>query len=422
MKTLYFELSMGASGDMIMASLYELLDEDKKEKFLEKINSLREENVKIYPKESKKSGISGTNMVVDIGGCEEESVDADLNNHDHLHDHNHSHNHNHTHNHDDSHNHSSSQHHHHNSYKDVVNIIKGFDLSDDIKENAISIYKILGEAESKAHNKPMTDVHFHEVGTIDAVYDIVASAILIDMIKPEKIIGSPIHVGSGHIHCAHGIMPVPAPATANILKNVPIYSTSIKGELCTPTGAAIVKHFVQEFVPMPVMKVENIGYGMGKKDFEAANVLRTYLGQLENDESIVELQCSMDDITGEEVGYLYDILLENNALEVYTTNIIMKKSRPGILLNVIVEENHKEEILKLIFKHSTTIGIKEYNVKRHKLSRSEEIVDTEFGKVRKKVSTGYDTIREKYEYEDLKNLAKENNTSISNIREKIKRG
>lgn len=410
MKTLYLELNMGASGDMLMATLFELIDE--KEKFLEKMNSLGFEDLKIEANRVIKSGISGTNMSVIVGGEEEESVDVDFSHSHHHHGHHHDHNHEHHH-----HSHGHNGEHHHNSLKDVIEIIENMDLSDEVKNNSIAIYKLIGEAESNAHNKPMEDVHFHEVGTIDAIYDIVGNCILIEMIKPDNIIASPVHVGSGNVKCAHGIMPVPAPATAFILKDVPIYGGRILGELCTPTGAAILKHYVKEFGEMPIMKVEKIGYGMGKKEFEAVNCVRGFLGTVEGSrDDIFEFVCTLDDMTGEEVGFLYDLLFLENALEVYVTNVHMKKNRPGIMLTVLSLEKDREKILETIFKHTTTIGIKEYKTKRHKLERTEEIIDSKYGKVRKKVSKGYGVVREKLEYEDLKEIAEKEKISLREIK------
>lgn len=458
---------MGASGDMIMGSLFELLED--KELFLEKINSLGLKNVKVLANESIKSGISGTNMSVIIDGEQELSEDVDLGHHhhhdhshedhhhhdheesccghehhhhehgqgeccgnhgkdhechEHSHDNKHSHDHEHTHDHEHSHGHSHSHEdggHHHNTFIDVSSIIKSLDIDEKVKKDAIGVYEILAEAESKAHNKPMTDVHFHEVGSLDAIYDIVGACMLMNMLNADRVIASSINVGSGHIKCAHGLMPVPAPATANILKNVPFYTSSIKAELCTPTGAAILKYFVESFENMPVMNVEKIGYGMGKKDFEAANAVRTFIGSSQTQgERVFQLEASMDDITGEEIGFLYEILLENKALEVFTSSIMMKKNRPGVLLTVLVREADKEEIINLIFKHTSTIGIKEFELKRHKLERTEEVVSSELGDVRKKVSSGFGVRREKLEFEDLKKLAKENNLSLREVKNRVK--
>lgn len=437
MKTLYLDLNMGASGDMLMGALYELIED--KAGFLEKINSLKDLGVVVKARSDVKAGIAGTKMDVIIHGQEEESIDVDIktyykhdhehhHEHDHVqdheyhhhhHDHDHDHHHNHDHNHDHDH---SNGHHHHSTLGSVSEIIRSMDLDEKVKADAIGVYEILAQAEAKAHNMPVDQVHFHEVGSLDAIYDIVGVSLLINNLGLDKILASPVHLGSGFVKCDHGLMPVPAPATANILAGIPVYQGSIQGELCTPTGAALVKYFVDDFGPMPMMEIGKVGYGMGTKDFEAANAIRALLATSEGStdkEKLVQLETSLDDITGEEVGFLYEVLFSKGALEVYSTNILMKKSRPGILLTVLVEEGKKDIILREIFKHSPTIGVKEFPLKRHKLDREEVLVETSLGKVRKKVSRGFGTEKSKYEYEDLRDLALENDLSLKDLREKI---
>lgn len=422
MKTLYLDLNMGASGDMLMGALYELIEDQAG--FLEKINSLKDLGVVVKARPDIKAGIAGTKMDVIIHGQEEESIDVDIRTH-HDHDHHHYHNHNHDHDHHHDHDHDHHQgHHHHSTLGSVSEIIRSMDLDEKVQADAIGVYEILAQAEAQAHNMPVDQVHFHEVGSLDAIYDIVGVSLLINSLGLEKILASPVHLGSGFVKCAHGLMPVPAPATANILAGVPVYQGSIQGELCTPTGAALVKYFVDDFGPMPMMEIEKIGYGMGTKNFEAANAIRALLGTSEDEsdgEKLVQLETSLDDITGEEVGFLYEVLFSKGALEVYSTNILMKKSRPGILLTVLVEEDKKDLILREIFKHSPTIGVKEFALKRHKLDRQEVLVETSFGRVRKKVSKGFGTEKFKYEYEDLRDLSLENDLSLKDLREKILR-
>jgi uncharacterized protein (TIGR00299 family) protein len=228
-------------------------------------------------------------------------------------------------------------------------------------------------------------------------------------------------VGSGQVRCAHGILPVPAPATAHILRDVPIYGGSIKGELCTPTGAALLKHFVTEFGDMPAMKVNSIGYGMGKKDFERANCVRVLLGETkEKPEGIWELNCNVDDMTGEQIGFALELLMENGALDVFTIPIGMKKSRPGILLTVLCKEADKEQMISLMFQHTTTLGIREKFCNRYTLERKVETTDTSYGIIRKKVSSGYGVQRSKYEYEDITRVAKANNLSITQVLSELK--
>ena len=251
---------------------------------------------------------------------------------------------------------------------------------------------------------------------MDAIADVTAVCYLMDKLKADKVVASPVHVGSGTVKCAHGLLPVPAPATANILTGIPIYGGAIKGELCTPTGAALLKHFVEKFGDMPAMAVSKIGYGMGKKDFEAPNCVRAMLGESEDQaERILELSCNLDDMTGEAIGFAMEVLLEAGALDVFTTAIGMKKSRPGIMLTILCPGEDKEKLLPLIFKHTTTLGIREKVCNRYTLTRRTDIVQTPYGPVRKKIATGYGVERSKYEYEDLAKLARENGLPLKDV-------
>ena len=399
MKTLYLDLPMGAAGDMLSAALFELLNEEEKKSFLTEINEAGIPGVLVMPEPSVKCGITGTHFKVTVDGVEEGGFDK-LNHHEHHHDHEH-------------HEHA---HHHHSSMSDIENIINSLKIPDSVKTDIIEVYKLIAEAESHAHGKPVTDIHFHEVGTMDAVADITAVCLLLNKIAAQKILASPVNVGSGHVHCAHGILPVPAPATAFILKDVPVYSGHITGELCTPTGAALLRHFVTSFGNMPQMKMDSIGYGMGKKDFEAANCVRAILGQTEDSlEDVIEFTCNLDDISAEQIAFATEELFAAGAIEVYTIPVTMKKSRPGNLLCVMCLENKREEILNTIFKHTTTLGIRENKSRRYFLDRKIESVQTEFGPVRVKISQGYGVKRQKYEYEDLAKIARATGKSIEEV-------
>ena len=287
----------------------------------------------------------------------------------------------------------------------------------------MAVYRLIAEAESQAHGVPVTEIHFHEVGTMDAVADITAVCMLMEEIAPDQVVASPVHVGSGQVKCAHGILPVPAPATAYILRGVPIYGGSIRGELCTPTGAALLRHFAAKLGDMPVMATQRIGYGMGKKDFEAANCVRVLLGETaDKRDTVAELTCNIDDMTAESIGFAMETLFAAGALEVYTVPVGMKKSRPGVLLCTMCREADKDEMVRLIFKHTTTIGIREQVSNRYTLKRSVETVGTPFGQIRKKVSAGYGTRREKYEYEDLARIARQRGMSIEEVAAQSKAG
>ena len=386
MRTLYIDCGMGAAGDMLTAALLELLPD--REGFVCKLNSLGIPGVTVVAERSEKCGINGTHIRVMVHGEEEN---------EHMHGHHH---------HD----------HHHGSMSEIRSIVSGLPIPTMVKLDIMSVYEEIARAESHVHGVPVNQIHFHEVGSMDAVADITAVCMLMYELDVDQITASPVHVGSGQVRCAHGILPVPAPATAHILRDIPIYGGSIRGELCTPTGAALLKHFVTEFGDMPAMKLNAIGYGMGKKDFERANCVRVLLGETkEKPEGIWELSCNLDDMTGEQLGYAMEVLMEQGALDAFTTPIGMKKSRPGVMLTVLCREADKERMIGLLFKHTTTLGIRESFSNRHTLNRRVETVDTAYGPVRKKVSFGHGVRRSKFEYEDVARAAKENNISISEV-------
>lgn len=314
--------------------------------------------------------------------------------------------------------------HHYSSLHDIEHIVRDhLALSEKVKEDILTVYGLIAEAESAAHGVPVTEIHFHEVGTMDAVADIAMVCLLMDRLSPDEVIASPVHVGSGQVRCAHGILPVPAPATAHILKNVPIYGGKVKGELCTPTGAALLKHFAVRFGEMPVMKLQAAGYGMGKKDFEAANCVRAMLGETEGEgDFVLELSCNVDDMTAEAVGFAMECFMAGGALDVYTVPIGMKKSRPGILIRVICREQDREGILALLFRHTSTIGVRETRMRRHVLDRRITALETSFGVVHRKESSGHGVTRIKYEYEDLAAIARERGMGIEEVKEWLDTG
>ena len=422
MKTLYLECAMGAAGDMLTAALLELTED--RQAFLDKMNHIGLPGVRVDAEESVKCGITGTHIRVTVDGTEEESEDAEEHHHHPAHDHEHSHEHDHDHghSHDEAHEHEHSHgHHHHASAADIENLIDGLDVSERVKKDAKAVYALIAEAESKVHGRPVTEIHFHEVGTLDAVADVVGVCLLMEALSPDQVIVSPVHTGSGHVHCAHGILPVPAPATALILQGIPSYGGQVRGELCTPTGAALLKHFVSGFGDRPVMTVEKIGYGMGKKDFERANCVRAFLGENEGQrETISKLECNLDDMTGEDIGFAMEQLFAAGAFEVYTQPVGMKKSRPGVLLTVICSTGDADRLAGEMMKHTTTLGIRRQDLSRYVLKRKVEEVDTPCGKVRVKYASGMGITRSKAEYEDLAALAREKNVSLADIREMIR--
>ena len=384
MRTLYLDCGMGAAGDMLTAALLELLPD--RDAFVEELNTLSIPGVSFSAEKCEKCGILGTHMAVTVYG-EEES--------DHPH--------------------------HHGHLGDIRDIVSSLPIPTMVKLDILSVYEEIAQAESHVHGVPVEQIHFHEVGTMDAIADVTAVCLLLHRLAPDKIIVSPVHVGSGQVRCAHGILPVPAPATSYLLRGIPIYGGSIAGELCTPTGAALIKHFATEFGEMPVMTVSAIGYGMGKKEFPRANCVRALLGESEDPaDEIVELRCNVDDMTGEAIGFALEQLLGSGALDAFTVPIGMKKSRPGVLITVLCREDRKDTMIRLLLKHTTTLGVREFPSQRYTLNRTVETVDTPYGPIRKKVSSGYGVRREKYEYEDLSKIAREQGLSIVELLEKIR--
>lgn len=427
MRTLYIDCGMGAAGDMLTAAMLELIQD--KEEFLKELNGMGLPGVVFKAEPSVKCGITGTHVTVTVDGAEEESHDhhhgdehshSDEHTHsdEHSHSDEHTHGDEHTHSDEHTHNHEHSHHHHHSSLHDIEHIVRGhLKLSMKVQDDVMAVYGLIAEAESYVHGVPVTEIHFHEVGAMDAIADITAVCMLMERLSVDEVVVSPVHVGSGQVRCAHGILPVPAPATAYILRDVPVYGGSVRGELCTPTGAALLKHFAARFGNMPMMKVQDIGYGMGKKDFDAANCVRVMLGETaDKADEICELGCNVDDMTGEAVGFAMDRLFEAGALDVYTVPIGMKKSRPGTLIKVMCRESDKEKIIETVFKYTTTIGIRENMMKRHVMDRHIETVETEHGPVRCKLSTGYGVTRKKYEYDDIARIAREKGISIEAVR------
>ena len=397
MKTLYIDCAMGAAGDMLTAALLELLPEP--EAFVARLNALGLPGVAFQRETVQRGGISGAHIRVTVHGAEEGDHDDD---HDHEHEHEHEHEHHH--------------HHEHSGPTEIGALIAALPVSEQVRADVSAVYALIARAESAVHGVPVEQVHFHELGALDAVADVTAVCLLMEQLAPARVVVSPVHVGSGQLHCAHGILPVPAPATAELLRGVPVYGGSIQGELCTPTGAALLKYFADEFGPLPPMRTEAVGYGMGKKDFkEAPNCLRAMLGQTEEDtgETVTELACNLDDMTAEAIGFAMERLLEAGALDVYTLPLGMKKNRPGTMLCALCRETDRENVVQALFRHTTTLGVRETLHRRYTLSRREAVVETPFGPVGKKVSTGWGISREKYEYEDLARIAREQGVSLA---------
>lgn len=410
MKVIYLDCSMGAAGDMLMAALYELLED--KQAFLDMMRSLGLPGIEISAEPAVKCGITGTHMKVLVHGSEE--LDSF---HEHLHgcEHDHAREPDHAHTHAGEH-----EHHQHTGLHEIEHLLSHLDLPQTVRDDALAVYHRIAEAESKVHGRPVDQIHFHEVGTLDALADVVGVCLLMHLLAPEKVYASSVHVGCGQVKCAHGILPVPAPATALLLSGVPIYGGAIQGELCTPTGAALLTHFVTKFGELPAMRLLKSGYGMGTKDFPAANCVRAMMGEMDAlTEEILELSCNLDDCTGEAIGFAMERLLDAGALDVYWTSVGMKKNRPGILLTCMCRPLDREKMVELLFRHTTTLGVRESAFRRYTLSRESKTIQTPDGDIRVKVSTGYGVTREKPEFEDLAKIARKTGKSFSELQKSI---
>lgn len=475
MKTLYIECAMGAAGDMLTAALLELMPD--KEGALAKLNSMGIPGVVFEAEPSAKCGITGTHMRVLIHGKEEGAVPCGHTHaHEHHHEHEHAHEHHHEHDHhahthehahvqedahchdsdahDHAHHHEHDAHHHaHHGMAEIRSLIAELAVSETVKEKALAVYQSIAEAESKVHGAEVDQIHFHEVGSMDAVADVTAVCLLMELLAPEQVIVSPIHVGSGTVLCAHGRLPVPAPATALILEGMPIYGGSVRGELCTPTGAALLKTFVDSFGPMPPMTVAKTGYGMGTKDFEQANCLRAMLGepftmngigskmqtvQDAEDENtgsrgaagkdtetenpaaregrITEISCNLDDMTGEDIAFAAERILQAGALDVFTESIYMKKGRPAVKLTVLARPEDEERLAGEIFRHTSTIGVRIHTDRRYELARRSEQRKTPLGTIEVKISEGFGVRKEKIEFASLKQIAETSGKRLAEVR------
>ena len=389
MRILYLECNMGAAGDMLAAALLELMPD--REEALAELNGIGIPRVTYSRETVCRCGICGTHLAVTIDG-EEES--EDMHAHRHPHDG-----------------------HHHGSLHEIEHLVtEHLALPDAVKEDVLAVYRLIAEAESAVHGVPVTEIHFHEVGTMDALADIAAVCLLLYELAPDQILASPVCVGSGQVKCAHGVLPVPAPATAHLLKGVPSYSGAIQTELCTPTGAALLKRFASAFGERPTMQVGAIGYGMGKKELDAANCVRAFWGETtESGGNVRELSCNLDDMTAEAIAFAMETLLAAGALDVWTTPITMKKSRLGTMLSLLCREEDSQRMAELLFRHTTTIGVREYACRRYTLDRTVDTVSTPYGDVRRKTSCGYGVTRKKYEYEDLARIARDHNMALNEV-------
>lgn len=378
---------MGAAGDMLCSALWGLI-KDKKS-VCENINKLNIPDTKINFSQKSVNGINGFISSVTINGFEEgegkQYPDVNIKCADNR------------------------------TLNGILDIVNSLNMPNSAKDRVKNIYAIIAQAESKAHNKPAELVHFHEVGALDAVADISAFCMLIDKLSPDVVITSAINVGGATVNCAHGTLPVPAPATQEILCNTPYYkSDDAFGELCTPTGAALLKEFTSYYGKMPPIKVEAVSRGFGKKEFDShINCVTMYYGELACNNAVCELTCNVDDMTAEEISYASKLFTDNNALDVTVTQCVMKKGRVGNVITVLCPLQDKQKFVELIMNNTSTIGVRERLCERFVMQRDIICLNTEYGKIRVKLSNGFGAKKLKIEYDDIAKIAKNNNISFS---------
>lgn len=378
---LYFDCFSGISGDMTLGALLDL-GIDQRELFGQ-LDSLGVDGYELKTTKKQISGITGTDFNVIINKTKT---------------------------------------HHHRHLADIETIIDKGKIDNEAKDLAKQIFEVIARSEAKIHGKSIKEIHFHEVGAVDSIVDIVGAAICISLLKPDKILSSPLHLGSGTITCAHGVLPVPAPATADILKGVPVYSNGVKGELVTPTGAAIIKSIVSDFGPLPAMTIEKTGYGTGKMQLETPNLLRVFWGKasIGAGEELVLLETNIDDMNPEIYSYLLPLLLEKGAMDAYLTNIIMKKGRPGVILSVLCESANIKSLEELIYTETSTLGIRHIKLKRSCLDRVQSTIQSEIGPVT--VKSAYKEgkhLKSAPEYEECRKLAQKKGLPLKTVYELI---
>jgi len=347
LKTLYFDCFAGASGDMILGAMV-AAGVDPRE-LADQLRALGVSGFEIEFAIVDRSGISATHARVNT-----------------------------------------QEQHAHRHLGDILKIIYESQLNDKVKERAALVFSRLAKAEAQVHNAPVDHVHFHEVGALDAIVDVVGAAICFELLGIERFVSSPLHVGSGTVSMAHGLFPVPPPAVAELLKGVPIYSTEVKGELVTPTGAAIISSVCTEFGPMPPLRLERTGYGAGTREYEKfPNVLRVMIGEPAvgvTDEQLVMIETNVDDLSPQVLGYVMDRALELGALDCYFTPIVMKKSRPASLVSILCREEDRERLSEMVFSETTTLGLRTFSVSRRALEREIVKVETQYGPIDVKVA------------------------------------
>lgn len=364
MKVLFIDASMGMAGDMLTAALLELQPDP--EKALQALNSLYGGLVEIKAEPDSKCGLQGTHVSVFCRG-REEGIEGEIRGNEAQ---------------DGREKEHPAHHSVHATLSQVRERIAALPLEEPVRRNALAVYDALAEAEARAHGIRPENIHFHEVGTLDAMADVVNVCWLMQAIAPEEILCSPVCTGFGRVHAAHGLLPVPAPATAELLKGIPCYAGSVEAELCTPTGAALLRHFVSRFENFPLLQIRIIGTGTGTRDLPAANVTRIFLAERgeERTDRVCRLSANLDDMTPEALGYAQERLLAEGALDVYTLPCGMKKNRPGTLLCCLCRPEDQERLARCLFAATETLGIRSQLMDRFVLERRTQTLETPGGR------------------------------------------
>ena len=398
MTVLYYDCFSGISGDMHLGAMIDLGVDPKF--LIDQLGRLDLSGYELKITRDQKKGITGT------------KVDVVLDENPHGHDHGHHH-----------------DHHHHRNLEDISRIIDDSDLSKVVKDRSIRMFRKLAEAEGKIHNKPIQEVHFHEVGAIDSIVDIVGAAICIESIAPDMIMSSAVELGGGFVKCEHGTFPVPAPATAEILAGVPVKSGAAPFETTTPTGALILACNADKFGPMQDLRINKTAYGIGNRDMDIPNVLRIYLAEStghaesspETRKALV-MECNIDDMNPEMYGYVMDILFGLGADDVFITPIMMKKARPASKLSVLCSPDKKQIMTETLLTHTTSLGVRSYEVEKTMLDREFSKIKTKYGEVTVKTAIYRGKhLKSKPEYEDCIRLAREHEIPVQKIYEEISR-
>lgn len=426
MRVLYLDCFSGISGDMTLGALLDLgLDSSL---FLQELDKLNVGGYSVEIKKVVKNGISGTdvNVILEEEDCEDEHDDHDHHQHDdHHHDHDHSHGHEHHHAHSHGHHHSHS-HQPERGLADIEKIIRESGLKPRVKDMSLRIFREIARAEAKVHGKDINEIHFHEVGAIDSIVDIVGSCICIDMLGAERVYSSELHDGKGFIKCAHGLLPVPVPAVMEMLcdSRIPLITEEVNTELVTPTGIGILKMICSGYGKMPPLSIEKSGYGMGKRETGRFNALRAVIGSLyqqdviPNDEISI-LETNIDNMSPEIMGYTMEKLLDNGALDVFYTPIYMKKNRPSVMLTVLAKCGDEKKFSDMIFRETSTLGVRLSHSSRFCMNREQIKVNTQYGDVRIKIASLGDIHKFAPEYEDCKSIAAKTGLPLNKVYELV---